>query len=102
MRYYDSLPSRLTDFVNTNQLLSYRMLCNSNPHEVRKNCFLYFTSLGLDNFVDMENFHYLMTDPMLASDESDDTLGLTNQDKKTRLTELETRLAEFKKTFRGI
>jgi len=94
MRYFASTPSKLTEFVPLSQLLTYRTLCNSNPYEVRLNCFLYFAASGMNGNIDMQNFHYL-----LPSGGDDVTVV---EEKKTKLRELEQHFGEFKKTFKGI
>ncbi len=94
MRYFASLPSRMTEFVTLNQLLNYRALCASNPYEVRLNCFLYFAALGMNDNIDMDSFHYLLPaagDSAAAVDE-----------KRTALRELDAKFGDFRKTFKGI
>jgi hypothetical protein len=94
MRYYASVPSKMTEFVPLSQLLTYRTLCNSNPYEVRLNCFLYFAASGMNSNIDTQSFHYLVPNP------SDD--AALAEEKRTKLRELEQKFTEFKKSFKGI
>lgn len=94
MRYYATMPSKLTEFVPLSQLLTYRTLCNSNPYEVRLNCFMYFAALGMNNNIDTNSFHYLLPDP-------DDEASVA-EEKIAKLRELEQNFGEFKKTFKGV
>lgn len=158
MRYQAHM-QRLTEFVTVAQLLTYRMLCASNPAQVRANSFLYFTALGLNQFLDAERFEYLSSTTegavalraaqMNAVDNLDNSaddseedaaggdngeegasatttdggaatttgdasphttaatnnalrFGITEQQRKAQISDLESRFAQFKRNFKGI
>lgn len=134
MRHYAHL-CRLTEFVTISQLLTYRMLCRSNPYEMRQNCFLYFTSLGMNSYLDMENYAYLAPAGLgnmqnvsqmlqiqknnLASPENEAKpleemshseiaanniiyFGVTEEQKRQKMAELDSKFHEFKKNFKGV
>lgn len=94
MRYYATIPSKMTEFITLTQLLTYRMLCNSNPYEISKNLFLYFTSLGLNSFIEIDNFTYLAVKP------TDN--NIIAEEKRNKLQELETKFLELKKNFKTV
>jgi len=134
MRHYSHL-CRLTEFVTISQLLTYRMLCRSNPYELRLNCFLYFTSLGMNSHLDMDSYAYLAPAGLgnmqnisqmmhiqknnLASPANESKpleelphseiaanniifYGVTEEQKRQKMAELDSKFHEFKKNFKGV
>lgn len=51
MRLY-AAACKTADWVTLPQLLTYRSLCQSNPEELRKNCYKYFAAMGLNEQID--------------------------------------------------